>query len=102
MQVDTYQEWIDAELNQWEQAMIDGYEEAAQFHSHGSRLCSRCRDSAGRSNCCGWRYDGGAAAAAALPILRFTVGMKSAATGAAIGAEKRTQIAAVWASYERP
>jgi hypothetical protein len=101
IQRDTFQGWIDAGLNQWEQSMIDGYQEAA-----AARLLVNFFDTTlqfiqiAASAAAGGAF--GAPAAAPLVAAAALVQQGSyAANAIAIGAETQAQVAAVHASHER-
>lgn len=100
LQRDTYQGWIDAGLNTWEQAMLDSYEQArdarilSAFFETGAQMAQAAVSAAA----------GGMAAAAAAPAVAMSILMNQgryAANSVAISAETNAQIASVNASYER-
>lgn len=101
IQSNTFQEWIDAGLNQWEQTMIDSYREAeeartwAAYFDMGAQIAQALTTAATAS--------GTAAPAAAAGAFAVSVAAEAGfgATAVAISAETRAQVASIHATHER-
>jgi len=100
LQVESYQEWIDAGLNEWEQSMIQSYETAgaarvmSAFFDAATQIAQAATTAATASF-------GAAAAVASAAVVSIMAAGRYMATGEAIMTETQAQVASVWASFER-
>ncbi len=101
IQSDTFQEWIDAGLNQWEETMIRSYEEAGAaqssiaFYEAGIQMAQAWTTAATAGP------TGAPAAAAGAFAVAAAAAQRSAASSRAIRAQTKSQLASVQASQER-
>ncbi len=101
LQSDTFQEWIDAGINQWEQTMIDSYKDAGEARTWASHFDMDAQIAQAMTTAATAGATTAAAAAAGAFAVSVAAEGRFAATATAIGAETRGQVASVYASQER-
>lgn len=92
--VETYQEWIEAGLNEYESQMINFYHLGAIYKSMAASLTGTITGIEAMSSATMATY------ALAASVLGLAIG-RSVIETFAIGAEVAAQVASVWAAYER-
>lgn len=100
IQVDTYQQWIEDELNTWEEAILEGYEtiKIGQIRLAGLTLVTQIANTAVTAATAD--YSAGAAAAAFLGF-SYAAGLEFLQQSQLIEAESRVKIAQAQADFER-
>ena len=101
IQSDTFQEWIDAGLNQWEQTMIDSYQEAGEARTWAAYFDVGAQIAQAATTAATAGAAGAAAAAAGAFAVSVAAEARFGATAVAISAETRAQVASIQASHER-
>lgn len=93
--MDSYQEWIDAGMNEYELQMIEAYEMAKKWRIFATAFSTVARAALS------WAGAKGAVGYAMAGIATAAYGVEAGFTGAAIAEETEAQLAAVNASHER-
>jgi|LGOV01.1.fsa_nt_gb hypothetical protein len=100
IQKNTYKQWIEAGLNEWEQIMIDSYAEAAEAKTREARLQALIKVVELLTTAAAGGITSAAAGAEAAKGLAFA-GLRAATIVELAQAEAQAQQAAVYASCER-
>jgi hypothetical protein len=100
IQARTYQDWIDAGLNEWEQSMIDSYGAAGDAQRVAAGFDAMAQIALAYTTAATAGVGAGVAATLAFGA-QLAITARLDATGRAISAQTQAQVSAVYASYER-